>query len=149
RMLGGDIVTQARIASLDQLPPSRAVLFDLSPTPLLRIVGDRFPPRFRRSLERYRYGMGVFKVDWALDGPIPWRDPDCALAGTIHLGGTLAEIAASERDAWNGVHSSRPFVLLSQPTLFDPSRAPQGKHVVWAYCHVPHGSNVDMLPHIE
>jgi phytoene dehydrogenase-like protein len=91
----------------------------------------------------------VFKVDWALDAPIPWRHPECARAGTVHLGGTLAEIASSERDAWEGRHADRPFVLLAQPTRFDPSRAPQGKHVAWTYCHVPRGSNTDMLPRIE
>jgi phytoene dehydrogenase-like protein len=149
RSLGGEIVTGTPIASVDQLPPARAVLCDLSPRPLLRIAGHRFPPRFHRALERYRYGPGVFKVDWALDGPIPWRNPACALAATVHLGGTLEEIAASERDTWEGRPSSRPYVLLSQPTLFDPSRAPRGRHVAWTYCHVPHGSDVDMLPHIE
>jgi phytoene dehydrogenase-like protein len=115
----------------------------------LQIAGHRFPPRFRRALERYRYGMGVFKIDWALDGPIPWSNPDCARAGTVHLGGTFDEIASSERDAWNGSHPERPFVLLSQPTLFDSSRAPREQHVVWAYCHVPHGSEIDMTPRIE
>ena len=149
RSLGGEIVTGARISSLEQLPTARAVLCDLSPAPLLRLAGDRFPPRFRRALERYRYGMGVYKVDWALDGPIPWRNPACARAGTVHLGGTFDEIALSERDAWAGREADRPFVLLSQPTLFDPSRAPCGAHIVWSYCHVPHGSPADMLPAIE
>ena len=105
----------------------------MSPRPLLRIAGHRFPPRFRRALERYRYGMGVYKVDWALDGPIPWRNPDCSNAGTVHVGGSLDEIVASERDAWDGRHAERPFVLLTQPTRFDPSRAPEGRHVVWTY----------------
>ena len=149
RSLGGEIVTQSRIASLDELPKAKAVLCDLSPRPLLRMAGHRFPPRFRRALERYRYGMGVFKVDWALEGPIPWRHPECALAGTVHLGGSFEEIAASERDAWKGVHAERPYVLLSQPTLFDPSRAPSGRHVAWTYCHVPHNSVADMLPRVE
>jgi phytoene dehydrogenase-like protein len=93
--------------------------------------------------------MGVFKVDWALDGPIPWRNAECARAATVHVGGTLEEIAACERQSWNGKEASNPFVLLSQPTLFDPSRAPNGLHVVWTYCHVPRGSTVDMLPRIE
>jgi phytoene dehydrogenase-like protein len=93
--------------------------------------------------------MGVYKVDWALEAAIPWRNPDCARAATVHLGGTLEEIAASEDDAWHGRHTTRPFVLLVQPTLFDPSRAPRGRHVAWTYCHVPHGSSVDMLPRIE
>jgi phytoene dehydrogenase-like protein len=149
RSLGGEIVTGVTVGSIDELPPARAVLCDLSPKPFLRIAGHRFPPRYRRALERYRYGMGVHKVDWALDSPIPWRNASCARAGTVHLGGTFAEIAASEHDAWIGRHTDRPFVLLVQPTQFDPSRAPQGMHTAWAYCHVPHGSDVDMLPRIE
>jgi phytoene dehydrogenase-like protein len=149
RSIGGEIVTGTPVTSIDQLPPARAVLFDLSPRPLLRIAGHRFPPRFRRALARYRYGMAAFKVDWALDAPIPWRDDTCALAGTVHLGGTLDQIARSERDTWNGEHPERPFVLLSQPTLLDASRAPEGRHVAWGYCHVPPGSATDMLPRIE
>jgi phytoene dehydrogenase-like protein len=149
RSLGGEIVTAMPVVSIDQLPKARAVLCDLSPAPLLRIARHRFPPRFRRALERYRYGMGVFKVDWALDAPIGWRNPDCARAGTVHLGSTSAEIASSERDAWSGRHAERPFVLLAQPTVLDPSRAPPGRHIAWAYCHVPGGSTADMLPRIE
>jgi len=149
RTLGGEIVTNHRIASLDTLPPARAVLCDVSPRPLLQIAGDRFPDWYKRKLMNYRYGMGAFKVDWALDGPIPWRAPECARAGTVHLGGPLDEIATSERDAWSGRHTERPFVLLTQPTMFDRSRAPDGKHTVWTYCHVPNGSTVDMLPKIE
>jgi phytoene dehydrogenase-like protein len=149
RSLGGEIITRHPITSLDDLPPAKAVLCDLSPRPLLRLAGERFPPRFRRALERYRYGMGAYKVDWALDGPIPWRNPDCAQAGTVHLGGTFDEIALSERDAWDGRHAARPFVLLAQPTIFDRSRAPQGRHIVWAYCHVPHASVTDMVSRIE
>jgi phytoene dehydrogenase-like protein len=149
RTLGGEIVTGTMVTSIDELPPARAILCDLSPRPLLRIAGHRFPAWYRRSLERYRYGMGVFKVDWALDGPVPWRDPQCAGAGTVHVGGTLEEIAASERDAWNGRPPERPFVLVVQPTLFDPSRAPAGRHTLWTYCHVPRDSDTDMLPRIE
>ena len=149
RSLGGDIVTGAPVTSIDELPPARAILCDLSPKPLLRIAGHRFPPSYRRALERYRYGMAVFKVDWALDGPIPWRDPECARASTVHVGGTFEEIAASERDAWSGRPPERPFVLVAQPTMFDPSRAPAGRHVAWTYCHVPHASDADMLPRIE
>jgi len=149
RSLGGEIVTGTSIGSVDELPPARAVLCDLSPRPLLRIAGHRFPVSYRRALERYRYGMGVFKVDWALDGPIPWRDPECARAGTVHLGGTLDEVARAEREAWNGHAPAAPFVLLAQPTAFDPSRAPADKHVAWTYCHVPPGSTADMLPRIE
>ena len=149
RTLGGDVVANHRVTSLDDLPPARAVLCDLSPKPFLRIAGERLPASYRRSLERFRYGMGVFKVDWALDGPIPWRAEACARAATVHLGGTLEEIATSEQQAWSGTPPERPFVLLVQPTLFDPSRAPAGKHIAWAYCHVPHGSTADMLPRIE
>jgi len=149
RTLGGEIVTGAKVTSIDELPPARAILCDLSPKPLLRIAGHRFPASYRRALERYRYGMAAFKVDWALDGPIPWRDPECARASTVHVGGTIEEIAASERDAWTGRPPERPFVLVAQPTMFDPSRAPAGRHVAWTYCHVPHGSDADMLPRIE
>ena len=147
--LGGEIVTGTPIRSLDDLPPARAVLCDLSPKPLLRLAGDRLPRSFQRALERYRYGIGVFKVDWALETAIPWRNPECSQAATVHLGATLEEIATSERDAWHGRHAARPFVLVTQPTLFDPSRAPDGRHIAWTYCHVPHGSAVDMLPRIE
>jgi phytoene dehydrogenase-like protein len=147
--LGGEVVANHRIASLDELPPARAVLCDLSPRPFLRVAGQRLPSGYRRSLERYRYGMGVFKVDWALDGPIPWRAGECARAGTVHVCGTLEEVVESERNAWTGVVPERPFVLLVQPTLFDSSRAPAGKHIAWAYCHVPAGSTADMLPRIE
>ena len=149
RALGGEIVTDRPVRSLDDLPPARAILCDLSPKPFLRIAGHRLPAWYRRRLERYRYGMGVFKIDWALDAPIPWRAGECARAGTVHLGATLDEIRRSERDAWEGRLSDRPFVLLTQPTLFDPSRAPKGRHIAWTYCHVPHASNADMLPAIE
>ena len=149
RSLGGEIVTRAPVKSIDELPAAKAILCDLSPAPLLRIAGHRFPVGFRRALERYRYGMGAFKVDWALDGPIPWRNADCAQAGTVHLGPSFDEIVSSERDAWDGKTSDRPFVLLSQPTMFDGARAPQGRHVAWTYCHVPRASAFDMLPRIE
>lgn len=149
RSLGGEIVTGTPVTNIDDLPRARAVLCDLSPAPLLRIAGQHFSPRFRRSLERYRYGTGVFKMDWALDAPIPWKDPRVASAGTVHVGGTLAEVAASEQDVWHGRVAERPFVLLAQPTLFDASRAPQGRHVAWAYCHVPGGSATDMVSRIE
>jgi phytoene dehydrogenase-like protein len=147
--LGGEVVTGTPITSLDALPPARAILCDLSPAPFLRIAAARLPDAYRRKLERYRYGMGVFKVDWALGAPIPWDAEPCTRAATVHVGGTLEEIAASERDAWEGRHMERPFVLLAQHTPFDPSRAPDGQHTAWAYCHVPHGSSVDMLPRIE
>src|SRR5262245_39414372 len=149
RSLGGEIVANNRVTSLDALPPAKAVLLDLSPRPMLRIAGDRLPASYRRKLERYRYGMGVFKMDFALDRPIPWRDPGCAEAGTVHVGGSFAEMARSESDAWNGRASERPFVLVAQPSRFDPSRAPAGRHTAWAYCHVPHASTVDMSSRIE
>jgi phytoene dehydrogenase-like protein len=116
---------------------------------VLQIAGERLPGGYRRQLERYRYGPAVCKVDYALDGPIPWANPDCARAATVHLGGTLDEIAALERATWQGEHPERPFVILAQQSLFDPSRAPQGKHTAWAYCHVPNGSTMDMTPRIE
>lgn len=149
RSIGGAIVTNAPIASLDDLPRARAILCDLSPKPLLQIAGSRFPAWYRRQLEAYRYGPAAFKVDWALDGPIPWRAAECTRAATVHLGGTFGDIAAAERDAWSGRPPERPFVILVQPTAFDPSRAPEGRHVAWAYCHTPHGSTFDMLPRIE
>ncbi len=147
--LGGEIVTGHKVLSLDDLPPTRMMLFDVTPRQLLRIAGDRFPAGYRRQLEGYRYGPGVFKIDYALSQPIPWRAKDCARAATVHVGGTLEDIAQSEAEAWQGRHSSRPFTLLVQPTRFDPTRAPEGKHIAWAYCHVPHGSTQDMTAAIE
>ncbi len=147
--LGGEIITGQWVKSLDELPPARAVLFDTAPRGLLKIAGDRLPSGYRRQLERYRYGPAVCKVDFALDGPIPWENPECARAATVHIGGGLDEIAASERAVWQGAHPERPFVILAQQSPFDPSRAPQGKHTAWAYCHVPNGSTVDMTGHIE
>jgi len=142
--LGGTITTGQPIQSIDALPPARAILFDVTPRQLVQIMGDRLPAGYRRKLEGYRYGPGVCKVDYALDGPIPWRAADCARTATVHLGGTLNEIAANERAVWEGKHPERPFVLLAQQSLFDSTRAPAGKHTVWAYCHVPNGSTVDM-----
>jgi phytoene dehydrogenase-like protein len=149
RELGGEIRTGNRVESLAELPPARATLLDVTPRQLLALAGDRLPAAYARRLERYRYGPGVFKLDWALDGPIPWTAEACARAGTVHLGGTLAEIAAGEAEVWHGGHPERPFVLLAQATPFDPSRAPGGKHTAWAYCHVPHGSDADMTDAIE
>ena len=149
RALGGEIVTGERIDSLAQLPKTRVVLADVTPRQLLALAADRVPAGYRRRLERFRYGPGVFKMDWALNSPVPWRAKECARAGTLHLGGTLEEIAASERSPWNGKVSDRPYVLVVQPTMFDASRAPAGKHTLWAYCHVPHGSTVDMSQAIE
>ena len=149
RSLGGEIVTGQWVASLDDLPPSRAVLLDITPRQLLKIAGHRLPAGYRRSLKRFRYGPGVFKVDYALDGPVPWKAEECSRAGTVHLGGTLEEIAAAEKTVAEGEHPERPLVLLAQQSLFDPSRVPDGKHTLWAYCHVPHGSTVDMTERIE
>ncbi len=149
RSLGVEVVTGHRVTALGDLPPSRAVLLDLTPRQVLDIAAGRLPSGYRRQLEGFRYGPGVFKIDWALDGPIPWRDPGTARAGTVHLGGTYREIAASEDAVGRGRITDRPFVLLVQPTIADPSRAPQGKHVAWAYCHVPNGSTVDMTAAIE
>lgn len=147
--LGGQVVTDKPIHSWDDLPRARAYLFDLSPNQFMRIAGERLPARYRGQLARFRYGPGVFKLDYALSEPVPWRDPEIARAGTVHLGGTLDEIALSERLIWRGQHPERPYVLVIQPTLFDATRAPAGKHTLWAYCHVPHGSTVDMTARIE
>lgn len=149
RSLGGEVVTGKRVQSLADLAPSACVVFDLTPRQLLTIVGDRFPANFKSKLASYKYGPAVFKLDWALDGPVPWRAPECAQSATVHLGGSLAEIEASESAVWEGKCSDRPFVLVAQPSLFDPSRAPEGKHTLWAYCHVPNGSTIDMTELIE
>ncbi len=149
RSLGGEIRTSTEVSSVDDLPPARAILLDVSPRDLVRLAGNRLPDGFRRRLHGYRHGPGSFKVDWALDGPIPWAAPECARAGTVHLGGTLDEIAAAERAPFEGQHAERPYVLVGQQSLFDDSRAPEGKHTVWAYCHVPNGSDVDMTERIE
>jgi phytoene dehydrogenase-like protein len=149
RSLGGEVVTGTRVDDLSQLPASRVVLCDVTPRQFLRIGGDRVPDGYRRRLGRYRYGPGVFKMDWALHAPVPWRARECGRAGTIHVGGSFAEIADSERAAWEGRLHDKPYVLLVQPTLCDPSRAPEGKHTLWAYCHVPHGATADMSARIE
>ncbi len=149
RSLGGTIVTGRRIASLDELPAARAVLFDTTPQALVAISGDRLAGGYRRRLNGFRFGPGAFKVDWALDGPIPWRTPEIARAGTVHLGGTMEEVVAGEAEVARGGHPERPFVLLVQGSLFDDTRAPDGKHTGWAYCHVPNGSTVDMTARIE
>ena len=149
RSLGGEIITGQSVESIDELPRAKAVLFDVTPRQLLRIAGQRLPGGYRRQLEAYRYGPGVFKIDWALDGPIPWRAREVARSATVHLGGTLDEIAAGERAVWQGEYPERPYVLLVQHTLFDTTRAPEGKHTAWAYCHVPNGSSFDMTARIE
>jgi len=149
RALGGNIVTGWRVTSLRELPAARVVLFDLTPRGLLDIAGDALPEGYRRQLRRYRSGMGAFKLDYALDGPVPWRSDACLQAGTVHLGGTSGEIAASERATARGEHPEQPFVLAAQQSLFDPSRAPEGRQTLWAYCHVPNGSKMDMTERIE
>ena len=146
---GGRIETSVRVRSLADLPAARAYLFDTSPAQLASIAEPILPRRYVRRLRRYRYGPGVFKLDWALDGAIPWRDPRCLEASTVHVGGTLEEIAAAEAAVWRGEHPERPFVMLCQQSQFDPTRAPPGKHTGYAYCHVPAGSTVDLTTHIE
>ncbi len=146
--LGGEIVTGVPVRAMGDIPSARAVLFNLTPRQVLEIAHDRLPPGYRRQLARYRYGPGACKVDFALDGPIPWEAEAVQRAATVHIGGTLAEISASEQAIWHGEHAERPFVLLAQQSLFDPSRAPAGKHTAWAYCHVPHGSTCDASPQI-
>jgi phytoene dehydrogenase-like protein len=147
--LGGKLETGRRIQKLDELPAARVVLFDTSPDQLARIAGDALPAGYRRRLLRYRYGPGVFKLDWALDGPIPWRDPTCREASTVHVGGTLEEICASEHDMYHGRHAERPYLILCQQSEIDATRAPAGRHTGYAYCHVPHGSTADMTGAIE
>lgn len=149
RSLGGAIQLDAPVSSLNELPTTRAVLCDVTPRQLIRIAGDRLPNSYRARLDRFRYGPGAFKVDWALDGPIPWKAPECSRTATVHLGGTLDELAVSERAPWEGRVADRPYVLLVQASLFDPARAPAGKQTAWAYCHVPNGCAIDMTTRIE
>ena len=148
RESGGRVHTNSLVTSLDELGKPDVICCDVTPRQFLALAGKRLPRGFRRKLDRYRYGPGVFKVDWALRDPIPWRSPVCRFAGTVHLGGSFEEIAASERAASGSTPSPKPFVILAQPTLFDPTRAPEGKHIAWAYCHVPNGwagSHLDAL----
>jgi phytoene dehydrogenase-like protein len=149
RTLGGVIETDAPVRDPGDLPPARAVLFDVTPRQLLRIAGDRLPPRYRRQLERYRYGPGAFKIDWILSEPVPWRDPRCGETPVLHVAGSYAEVLASERAPWEGDDTAPPFVLFVQPSLFDPDRAPVGRHIGWAYCHVPNGSTRDRTAEVE
>jgi phytoene dehydrogenase-like protein len=149
RSLGGSIETGKRVTTLADLPAARVYLFDTSPAQLAEIAAPILPRRYLERLRRFRYGPGVFKLDWALDGPIPWKDPRCLQASTVHLGGTLEEIAAAEAAVWRGEHPDRPFVLLVQQSQFDSSRAPAGKHTGYAYCHVPAGSAVDLTEVVE
>lgn len=147
--IGGKIETNFYVRSMEQLPSASAVLFDIAPQQLLQIAGHKFSSLYKWQLERYRYGMGVFKVDWALDSPVPFAAEECRKAGTVHIGNTMTEIANNEQQTWNGHHPEKPFILLAQPSVFDPNRAPEGKHTVWAYCHTPANSTVDMTDIIE
>ena len=147
--LGGRIQTGQFVKSLDELPSAKAVLFDVTPKQLLQIAGHKFSSIYKWQMERFRYGMGVFKIDWALNGPIPFTNPEVRKAGTVHVGNTIEEIALSEKITWEGQHSEKPYVLLAQQSLFDDTRAPEGKHTAWAYCHVPNGSTKDMTAIIE
>jgi phytoene dehydrogenase-like protein len=149
RSHGGTIITGLEVRTPGDVPPAPLTLYDLTPRQFVRVMGDQLPARYRHQLEAYRYGPGVFKIDYALSDPIPWRAANCANASTVHLGATLDEICASERAAFTGGHSPTPYTLVVQPSLFDPSRAPAGKHTAWAYCHVPNGSTVDMTTAIE
>jgi phytoene dehydrogenase-like protein len=146
---GGQIETGHWVRSLAELPPARAVLLDVAPRSLLAMAGDRLPAGYRSELERFRYGAGVCKVDFALSGPVPWLNEACRRAGTLHLGGTFEEVAAAEADVAAGRHPDSPYVLVVQPGVADPSRAPAGRETLWAYCHVPSGSDVDMTTRIE
>lgn len=147
--LGGEVMCDEPVRSLDALPRTRAVLCDVAPSALATLGMNRLPARYRRKLTRFRHGPGVFKIDWAIDGPVPWTDPQLTRAGTVHLGGTFAEVRRSEHAVAHGHHPDEPFVLLAQQSRFDPTRAPSGAEALWGYCHVPHGSDVDMTERIE
>lgn len=149
KSLGGEIETGFRIRNLKQLPEAKAILFDLTPIQVVQIAGDRLPPSYRNKLEKFNYGSGVFKIDYILKEPVPWKDPNCTKAGTVHLGGTFEEIAESEQEISDRKHSDNPFVLVAQQSLFDNTRTPNNKHTLWAYCHVPNGSTRDMTKQIE
>jgi phytoene dehydrogenase-like protein len=149
RSLGGVIETDAPVETIDELPPARAVLLDLTPRQVVRVAGHRLPDRYRRQLEAFRYGPGAFKVDWILSEPVPWRNARCRTALVLHLAGSYREVLASESAPWRGAAAERPFVLFVQPSLFDASRAPAGRHIGWAYCHVPHASTTDCTDAIE
>lgn len=147
--LGGEIETGKMISSVEQLSEAKAILFDITPKQILEIAENEIPKSYAKKLNRYRYGPGVFKLDLALDGPIPWKDENCCKAATVHIGGTFEEIAKAESQVFEGIHPEKPFVLLAQQSLFDSTRAPEGKHTVWCYCHVPNGSTQDMTQQIE
>jgi len=147
--LGGDIITDHEVQSLDQLPPYKILMLDVTPYQFLNIARKQLPASYRRRLSNYKYGPGVFKLDWILDGPIPWKAKECVDAGTVHLGGSLEEIAAAERDVWNNHQPEKPFVILAQPSLFDNTRGQGGTHIIWAYSHTPKGSTFDITERIE
>jgi phytoene dehydrogenase-like protein len=147
--LGGEIETDVHIASMNQLPQSKIYLFDVTPKQLLKICGNRFSSLYKKRLSKFRYGAGVFKMDWALSEPVPWKSKKCNEAATLHLGGKYEEIALSEYSVWKNIHPEKPYVLIAQPGLFDKTRAPEGKHTLWGYCHVPPNSEVDMTNNIE
>ena len=147
--LGAKLETGRTVTNIEALPTADAYIFDTSPSALANIAGDRLPIGYAKRLRRYRHGAGIFKIDYAMNEPVPWSNADCRRAGTVHIGGTIDEIALSEREMWQGIHSERPFVLAAQQSLCDSTRAPKGKHTFWAYCHVPKGSTVDMTEAIE
>lgn len=147
--LGGQVMTGKMVERMEDIPATGRVLFDLTPKQILEIAGERFPEDYRRKMKGFRYGQGVFKVDYALDGPVPWKAKEVERAATVHLGGTMEEIAAGESAVWRGECPEHPYVLVAQQTLFDPTRAPEGKHTVWAYCHAPRGFSGSMLDQIE
>jgi phytoene dehydrogenase-like protein len=146
---GGKVTTGHWVRDLSELPETQVTLLDLAPRGLIEVAGARLPARYRRALGKFRYGPGICKVDWALDGPVPWTNPACRRAGTLHVGGTIEEIARSEHDVSAGRHTERPYCIVAQPSVVDPSRAPAGRHTLWAYCHVPPASSVDMTERIE
>lgn len=149
RMYGGEMQTGRWVTSIDELPSARAYLFDVAPRQLAAIAGDRLPQRYRDRLLKFRYGGGVFKLDWALSGPVPWKDPRCARSATVHLSGRASDVVEAERAVYGGRAVPEPYTLFGQPTLFDPERAPPGRHIAWAYCHVPAGSTEDMTAAVE
>lgn len=149
RSMGGELLTGCRVDTLDQLPRARAILLDVTPRQLLGLAVNKLPASYATRLERFRYGPGIFKIDYALSGPIPWTAQSCRRAGTVHLGGSLEEVSRAEGEVVQGRLPEKPFVLLAQPSLFDSTRAPQGRHTAWAYCHVPNGSSFDMTQRVE
>jgi phytoene dehydrogenase-like protein len=149
RSMGGEVETGVEVRSMRDVPDAKAILFDVAPRNLADIAGDALPARFLRALRRFRHGPGVCKVDWALSEPVPWRAEDARRAGTVHVIGSMEELVASEEDVWAGRHTEKPYLVMAQQSVFDPTRAPAGKHTLWGYCHVPHGSTVDMTEAME